>query len=136
MQSHKCHNDLGLFPRQTIQNHSNPSNYSNPSQGPATNVEVAEVDQFYEDRKDLIELTPKKDVLFIKGDWNAKVESQELPLVTGKSGLGVQNQAGQKLTNSFVKRTHWSLQTSFSNNTRDKSTHGHHQMVNTKIRLI
>ena len=65
---------------------------------PATNVEVAEVDQFYEDRKDLIELTPKKDVLFIKGDWNAKVESQELPLVTGKSGLGVQNEAGQRLT--------------------------------------
>ena len=91
VQFHKCHNDLGLFPRQTIQHH------SNSSLGPTTNVEVAEVDQFYEDIKDL-ELTPKKDVLFIKGDWNAKVESQELPLVTGKSGLGVQNEAGQRLT--------------------------------------
>ena len=98
MQSHKCHNNLGLFPRQTIQHHSNPSDHSNPSLGPTTNVEIAEVDQFYEDIKDLLELTPKKDVLFIKGDWYAKVESQELPLVTGKSGLGVQNEVGQRLT--------------------------------------
>ena len=64
---------------------------------PTSDAEEAEVDQFYEDIKDL-ELTPQKDVFFIKGDWNAKVESQELPLVTGKSGLGVQNEAGQRLT--------------------------------------
>ena len=57
----------------------------------------AEVERFYEDLKDLLELTPKKDVLFIIGDWNAKVESQETPGVTGKFGLGVQNEAGQRL---------------------------------------
>ena len=53
---------------------------------------------FYEDLKDFLELTPKKDVLFIIGDWNANVGSQEIPGVTGKFGLGVQNEAGQKLT--------------------------------------
>ena len=56
-----------------------------------------EVEWFYEDLQDLLELTPKKDVLFITGDWNAKVESQEITGVTGKFGLGVQNEAGQKL---------------------------------------
>ena len=61
----------------------------------ATNAEEAE--HFYEDLKDLLELTPKKDVLFIIGDWNAKVGSQETPGVTGKFGLGVQNEAGQRL---------------------------------------
>ena len=63
---------------------------------PTTNVEEAE--QFYEDLEDLLELTPKKDVLFIIGDWNAKVGSQEISEVTGKFGLGVQNEAGQRLT--------------------------------------
>ena len=62
------------------------------------NAEEAEVEQFYEDLQDLLELTPKKDVLFIIGDWNAKVGSQEIPGVTGKFGLGVQNEAGQRLT--------------------------------------
>ena len=62
-----------------------------------SNAEEAEVEQFYEDLKDLLELTPKKDVLFIIEDWNAKVESQETPEVTGKFGLGVQNEAGQRL---------------------------------------
>ena len=57
----------------------------------------AEVEQFYDDLQDLLELTPKKDVLFIIGDWNAKVGSQETPEVTGKFGLGVQNEAGQRL---------------------------------------
>ena len=56
---------------------------------PTSNVEEAEVERFYEDLQDLLELTPKKDVLFIIGDWNAKVGSQEMPGVTGKSGLGV-----------------------------------------------
>ena len=62
-----------------------------------SNTEEAEVEQFYEDLQDLLELTPKKDVLFIIGDWNAKVEGQEIPGVTGKFGLGVQNEAGQRL---------------------------------------
>ena len=62
-----------------------------------SNAEEAEVEQFYEDLQDLLELTPKKDILFIIGDWNAKVGSQETPGVTGKFGLGVQNEAGQRL---------------------------------------
>ena len=61
---------------------------------PATNAEDAEVEQFYEDLQDLLELTPPKDVLFIIGDWNAKVGSQETPGVTGKLGLGILNEAG------------------------------------------
>ena len=64
---------------------------------PTRNAEEAEVEWFYEDLWDLLELTPKKDVLFIIGDWNAKVESQEIPGVTGKFDLGVQNEAGQRL---------------------------------------
>ena len=63
-----------------------------------SNAEEAEVEWFYEDLQDLLEQTPKKDVLFITGDWNAKGGSQELPGVTGKFGLGVQNEAGQRLT--------------------------------------
>ena len=62
-----------------------------------SNTEEAEVEQFYEDLQVLLELTPKKDVLFIRWDWNAKVGSQETPGVTGKFGLGVQNEAGQRL---------------------------------------
>ena len=62
---------------------------------PTSNTEEAE--QFYEDLQDLLELTPKKDVLFIIGDWNAKVRSQETPGVTGKFGLGVQKEAGKRL---------------------------------------
>ena len=72
------------FSSQTIQYH------SNPSLAPTSNAEEAEVERFYEDLKDLLELTPKKDVLFIIGDWNAKVGSQEISGVTGKFGLGVQ----------------------------------------------
>ena len=64
---------------------------------PTSNAEEAEVEWFYEDLQDRLELTPKKDVLFIIGDWNAKVENQETPRVTGKFGLGVQNEAGQRL---------------------------------------
>ena len=64
---------------------------------PTSNTEEAEVEWFYEDLQDLLELTPKKDVLFIIGDWNAKVGSQETPGVTGKFGLGIQNEAGQRL---------------------------------------
>ena len=64
---------------------------------PTSNAEEAEVERFYEDLQDLLELTPKKDVLFIIGDWNAKVGSQETPGVTGKFGPGIQNEAGQRL---------------------------------------
>ena len=64
---------------------------------PTSNTKEAEVEQFYEDLQDLLERTPKTDVLFIIGDWNAKVGSQEIPGLTGKFGLGVQNEAGQRL---------------------------------------
>ena len=64
---------------------------------PTSNAEEAEVEQFYEDLQDLLELTPKKDVLFIIGDWNAKVGSQETPGVTDNLGLGIRNEAGQRL---------------------------------------
>ena len=64
---------------------------------PTSNAEEAEVEQFYEDLQDLLGLTPKKDVLFIIGDWNAKVGSQETPGVTGKFDLGIQNEAGKRL---------------------------------------
>ena len=70
-----------------------------------SNAEEAEVEQFYEDLQDLLELTPQKDVLFVIGDWNAKVGNQEITEVTGKFGLGVQNEAGQRLT-EFFKRMH------------------------------
>ena len=72
-----------------------------------TTVEEAEVEWFYEDLQDLLELTPKKDVLFITGDWNAKVESQEIPGITGIFGLGVQNEPRKGLI-AFFKTTHWS----------------------------
>ena len=72
---------------------------------PTSNAEEAEIEQFYEDLQNLIELTPKKDVLFIIGDWNAKVGSQEIPGVTGKFGLGVQNEAQQRLTEFCQENT-------------------------------
>ena len=65
---------------------------------PTTNPEEVEVEWFYEDLQDLLELTPPKDVLFIIGDWNGKVGSQEIPGVTGKFGLGLYNEAEQRLT--------------------------------------
>ena len=64
---------------------------------PTSNAEEAEVERFYEDLQDLLELTPKKDVLFIIGDWNAKVGCQETPGVTGKFGLGIRNETGKRL---------------------------------------
>ena len=64
---------------------------------PTSNTEEAEVERFYEDLKDLLELTPKKDVLFIIADWNAKVGSYETPAVIGQFGLGIRNEAGQRL---------------------------------------
>ena len=99
MQSQKQQNDLYSFPRQTIQYHSNPSLCL------TSNAEKAEVERFYEDLQDLLELTPKKDVLFIIGDWNATVGSQEIPGVTGKFGLGVQNKARQRLIDFCQENT-------------------------------
>ena len=87
MQSQK-QNDLCSFPRQTIQI------TVIQAYAPTSNPEEAEVECFYEDLQDLLELTPKKDVLFIIGDWNAKVGSQETPEIIGKFDLGVWNEAG------------------------------------------
>ena len=80
-----------------------------------------EVEQFYEDLHDLLELTPKKDVLFIIGDWNAKVGSQEIPGVTGKFGLGVQNEAGQRLI-EFCQENAQVIANTSSNNTSSNNT--------------
>ena len=102
---------------------------------PTTNAKEVEVEQFYEDLQDLPEVTPKKDVIFIIGNWKVKVGSQEIPGVTGKFGLGVQNEARQRLT-EFCQENALVKQTPSSNNTREDSTHGHHQMVNTEIRLV
>ena len=100
MQFQKQQNDLGLFLVQTIQHHiSISSPYTNH------NTKEAEVERFYEDLQDLLKLTPKKDILFIIGDYNAKVGSQEIPGVTGKFGLGVQNEAGQRLTEFCQENT-------------------------------
>ena len=99
MQSQKQQNDLCSFTKQTIQYN------GNSSLCPKSNTEEAEVKQFYEDLQDLLELTPKKDVLFIIGDWNAEVEMQETPGVTGKFGLGIQNEAGQRLIEFYQENT-------------------------------
>ena len=84
--------NLSLFPRQAIQYH------LIQVYAPTSNAEAAEVERFYADLQDLLELTPKSDVFFIGGDWNAKVGSQEIAGVTAKFDLGVQNEAGQRLT--------------------------------------
>ena len=73
--------------------------------------------------------------MFVIGDWDAKVGSQEIPGITGKFGLEVQNEAGQRLT-EFCQENALVIVTPSSNNTRDDSTHRHHQMVNNEIRLI
>src|SRR5574340_1132865 len=86
MQYQKRQNDLCSFPRQTIQVYA-----------PTSNTEEAEVERFYEDLQDFLELTPKKDVLYFIGDWNAKVGSQETPGITCKFGLGIRKEAGQML---------------------------------------
>jgi len=101
---------------------------------PTSNSEEAE-EQFNEDLQDLLELTPKKDVFFIIGDWKAKVGSQETPGVTGKFGLGVWNEAGQMLIQFCQENTLVIVNTLFQQHKRG-STHGHDQMVNTNIRFI
>ena len=102
---------------------------------PTSNAEEAEVEWFCEDLQDLLELTPKKDVLFILGNWNAKVSSQEIPGVIGKFGLGVQNEAGQRLIEFCQENALVIANTLFQKHKR-RLYIGHHQMVNTKIRLI
>ena len=94
---------------------------------PTSNAEEAEVEWFYEDLQDLLEPTPKKDVLFIIGDWNAKVGSQETPGVTGKFGLGVQNEAEQRLI-EFCQENALIIANMLFQQPREDSTHGHHQM--------
>ena len=84
---------------------------------PTSNPE-AEVERFYEDLQDLLELTPQKDVLFIIGDWNAKVGSQEIPGVTGKFGLGVQNEAGQRIIEFCQENTRVIANTLFQQHKR------------------
>ena len=100
-----------------------------------SNAEEAEVEQFYEDLQDLLELTPKKDVLLIIGDWNAKVGSQETPGVTGKFGLGIRNEAGQRLVEFCQENTLVIANTLFHQHKRRLYT-WHDQMVDTEIRLI
>ena len=99
---------------------------------PTANAEQAEVEQFYEDLQDLLELTPPKDVLFFTGDWNVKIGSQEIPGITGKFGLGVKNEAGQRLTEFCRERTSHSKHPLPT--TQEKILHI--DMVNTKVRLI
>ena len=102
---------------------------------PTTNAEEAEVEWFCDDLQDILELTPKKDIIFIIGDWNAKIGSQELLEVIGKFGFETTKWSSAK-TNSFAKRTHGFIGHTLSQKTRYDSTHRHHQMVNTEIRLI
>ena len=96
---------------------------------------LKKLERFYGDRQDLSELTPKKDVLFIIGDWNAKAGSQETPGVTCKFGVGVRNESGQRLI-SVCQENALVIANTVFNNTREDSTRGLHQMVNTEIRMI
>ena len=102
---------------------------------PTTNAEDAEINQFYEELEDHLEVTPKKDVLFITGDGNAKVGSQDIPGITGKFGLGEQNEAGERLT-EFCQENALVIENTLFSTTWNNFTHGHHQIVNTKIKLI
>ena len=113
--------------------------------GQTSNAKEAEVEWFYEHLQDILELTPQKGVIVIIGGWNAKIGSQEIPGVTGKFGLGVQNEAWQMLTEFCQENTVVIANTLFQHqkrrfysfkNIREGSTHGHHQMVNPEIRLI
>ena len=128
MQSQKWQNDLCSFPRQTIQHQSNTSLYANQQSWRSWSWTVL----WRPTRPS--RPTPKKDVLFIIEDWNAKVRSQEIPGVTGKFGLGIRNEAGQRLI--VLPRECTGHRIHSSNNTREDSTHEHHQMVNTEIIFI
>ena len=102
---------------------------------PSSNAREAEVEQFYEDLQDLIELTPKTDVLFIIGDWNTKVGSQKTPGVTGKIGIEVQNEAGQRLIEFCQENALVMANTLFQQHKRRVYTWTSPD-VNTEIRLI
>ena len=119
-------NDLCTCSRQTIQ-------YPVIKVYAPTSIsEETEVKRFYEDLQDLLELSPKKDVLFLIQNWNVKVESKEIRGVTGKFCLKVQNEAGQRLAVLPRESTDQSKHpTPVSKNTREVSTNGHYQMVNT-----
>ena len=95
---------------------------------PTSNAEEAEAERFYDDLQDLLELTPKKDILFIIGDWNAKVGSEETPGVTDKFGLGIWNEAGQRLIEFCQENALVIANTLFQQHKR--------RLVNTEIRLI
>ena len=101
-----------------------------------SNAEEAEVEQFYEDLQELLELTPQRDVLFIIRGWDARVGNQEIPGVTGKFGLGVQNEAGQRPIEFCQENALVIANTLFQQHEREDSTHGHHQIINNEIRLI
>ena len=103
---------------------------------PNSNAEKAEVEWFYEDLQDLLELTPEKDVLFIIEYWNAKVGSHEIPGVTDKFGLGIQNEARQKQTEFCQENVQVLANTLFQQHKRWLYIYEHHEMVNNKIRLI
>ena len=103
---------------------------------PTSNAEEAEVEPFHEDLQDLLELTSKKGVLFIIKGWNAKDGGQKIPGVTGKMVLEYKILNREKANRILPRKCTGHKQTPSSNNTRDDSTHGHHQMVNTEIRLI
>ena len=89
---------------------------------PSSNAEEAEVERFYENLQDLLELTRKKDVLFMTGNWNAKVGTQETPGVTGKFGLGVQNEAGQRVVEFCQENTLFIANTLFQQHKRRRYT--------------
>ena len=97
-----------------------------------SNAEEVKVERFYEDLQDLLELIPPKNVLFIIGDWNANEISQETSGVTGKFGLGVRNETGQRLI-EFCQENALVIANTLSNNTRQDSTHGHHQITRWSI---
>ena len=101
---------------------------------PSLGSSEAEVEWFHEDLQDLLELTPQKDVLFIIGDWNAKVGSQETPRITGKFGLGIRNEAGQRRIEFCQENALVITDALFQQHKRRLYTC--HQIVNTKIRLI
>ena len=129
MSPQKRQNDLILFLRQTL----NITKIQVDT--PNTDAKEAEVDQFYEDLQHLIELTPKKRCPFQHRGLKCKIRSQEMPRKTGKFGLEVQNEAGQRLT-EFCQQNMLVIANILPNKPRNDSTHGHHQMVNTKVRLI
>ena len=117
-----------MFPRQTIIT-------VIQVYAPTSNTEEADIERFYEDLQDLLELIPKKDFIFIIGDWNAKVGSQETPRVTGKFGLGIRNEAGQRLI-EFCQENALVIANALSQQHKRRLHTWTSSDVSTKIRLI